>query len=805
MESPRAAQEIKKDFRIPETDQTREMRLREKIQSLFRDTFEKFVESKQFTLWSIQGENVFDFDDALLEFLDVSQKEIASRRITETQRKRISLFFEEFLSFVGEMRHHPEKREPLEDYLTHWREAAFSYSPNIANRLSLEDRIRFSLLFSKVPELQGTIAPVVGAEATYDLQFCEPAYREKVLREVFARLSPESRLDYVHYLATLGADALAQGWAEDASLSLKRYVETLAADPQQPLFLQYAAEEARQTLEEEERHPSRGVMIFQGDRSVGRKAVASDKVFAEEASHLERLIIPDASSYVEDRIGRLSRDAIASFDQSMTPQSFAWFDARALPEGMDHQVVHFTLFDEMEKQKEAGRPESRAGTNIGTLLQELHRPQMRAALEKDMGVSLAELSLREQIQLLKYLMTTSVEDAQESFAAMKKFGLNAARSFLSCEYGQHLGDTIVQLAGQADESAAKMIFQKYCEIVDITERATSDLMEEFFVVDRGRPLDREKLDNELLARAKDIIAAFVRQDTSPSSRFSAQDASEKLDRFAQDTVLFASMFKTLAKGKTLDFSEVKGISFEMATTTELSAEDKRAMTEISWENWKRIPTMTDFIRSNFQEKLADTVSDARWYVLRKNGEIVAFCRFENRKDHDVYWGSFNVAPSLQDSALGGAVLQEAFEKEGEHRNIIANFHPRTPAGVSYVERYGFMITGVEEVPLKNGGKELGFIISRNKKSQVSYQARAANLSMEFLKSLAAISERTGPYGIRVRRYHLRTEEPRMMQEIEAATDKGHEIVTRFFAEPGNADVRYVVFEPAASERSRAAA
>ncbi len=297
--------------------------------------------------------------------------------------------------------------------------------------------------------------------------------------------------------------------------AVRTFVEEQARNIEQSPFTFYAAQVALERLEQaSEEQDYHGMVLWRpGDRSAGRMVEKAEEQFYAEDRRLASRLIPDEGSYVESQYQRVSRDAIASFDQSLMPQSFAlvdktlderatnappsspvvsleayltsdrahqayyfprviqFVDAQLVPHLKDdpwlgwwrsqkpvpsdpefvhklrekiaqikqasqYQELHFDLFENFEGDEKLmpRGVKSGEGVDAAVLLQEIHRPAVRVLIERDMGISLRDLSLREQIQLLSYLASVDYQTAQKGFSVIREFGIDGARSFLSCEY-----------------------------------------------------------------------------------------------------------------------------------------------------------------------------------------------------------------------------------------------------------------------------------------------------------------------------------------------------------------------------------
>lgn len=82
---------------------------------------------------------------------------------------------------------------------------------------------------------------------------------------------------------------------------------------------------------------------------------------------------------------------------------------------------------------------------------------MREMIEKNLAISLTDLTLREQIQLCSLLASPDRQTVSRTFITTKKFGSSAARSFLSCEYGDEFRGVVLSIGEKLPEKLARQI------------------------------------------------------------------------------------------------------------------------------------------------------------------------------------------------------------------------------------------------------------------------------------------------------------------------------------------------------------
>lgn len=809
-------------------------------------------------------------------------------------------------------------REALAREFAEFNDSQLSFTPNIFSELSIEEQLTYALEFSRIPEAQGTIGQHLVGEIVYTL--AQSRRPDTLLRRWLHDLSVEQQLDALSYLATIGADAMAQGWADNLADAVEATVHNVAQDKATNPFLRYAAKGTLAAITMEHDDPSRGVVIRQGDRSIGRRASLLPEHARQESTRLRRMIRSTEESIAESTLLRISRDAVASFDQSLTPQSFAFFDKHTesrtpvdaespdprhlaalreflespqrpskpdLRSGLDyaernikkpsekpeefwHQVAphqsketwtaywearaHFAQLEEefarfahqqqqnseakneqlsaafvaqakdaadtidlerfnglredlqelndpdlerqfvaaerlamigrmrsdaspacealakaldklhrlhqknfatAQRKIEAQRehviqtsrqdsdkldkleakvlvPETFTGLHaytvklerasvalrlpfydfarvgqeahivlhespidVSRLLSELHRPEVRAQVEDDMGVTLAELSLREQGQLLTFLALANANDVERTFALTRKFGTHAARSFLSAEFGTQFREYVLSVGERLPEDIARQVFERFAGLADFAQKTTDELAKEFFTPGHERAIPDKEIRDNLLKKGRTLLE---RASVHPEEHGALL---AELGYCRDDVALLGEMFKYIRK-EDAEFSleNVRGITNESIRSTELSGETQREMKDLFLNNWqKEIPDDPEKVQTlykAFMKYLEAGDPNTRWQLLRQNGTLCAFLRFDLLPNGDSYLGSVNVAPALHDKAIGNAFLHERIAKEGTTRAIQLHSLAPSVAASNFVEKHGFVIDGIED-------------------------------------------------------------------------------------------------------------
>ena len=170
----------------------------------------------------------------------------------------------------------------------------------------------------------------------------------------------------------------------------------------------------------------------------------------------------------------------------------------------------------------------------------------------------------------------------------------------------------------------------------------------------------------------------------------------KTVEYGKATPLLLEGTRTLWKSGVKDYlNEIRGGAMEVRSG-DLTEEDQKTILnnqELQYKGKYPEGEMRD-LRQGLEKTFRNP--DTRFYLYRKDGEIVTSIRFENQPDTGgVYMGSFITNPKYEGGAMGQALLEVALEKENVSGPIQAVCDPSLVA--KYAE-FGFELVreGVDE-------------------------------------------------------------------------------------------------------------
>ncbi len=318
---------------------------------------------------------------------------------------------------------------------------------------------------------------------------------------------------------------------------------------------------------------------------------------------------------------------------------------------------------------------------------QIHRSRVRVSIQDDLRLSFNDLTLREQRSLLTFLSSCRETAYKNVCAIIKRFGPNAARTFLALESDATHGERILAFARQAKPEVAAQVFEAFARIADKIDLSAQELAQHLYQQDKTQPVDAERVRSDLIQRGGKILLeaeASLKQDPTGTTLLDA------LKKYEADTVLFASLFSRAFKGKEASFEALRDLETQTCELADLAPEDRSRMKELLDQEWSKKPL----------EFLFPQTGTFRFFLLRRRGRIEAFMRFEDQSRSVRHANFLCVDHSLRGSGVGENIIREAIDRASRNATITAEFDAATPAGSMYIERFGCVGTGTvgEERP-----------------------------------------------------------------------------------------------------------
>lgn len=409
-------------------------------------------------------------------------------------------------------------------------------------------------------------------------------------------------------------------------------------------------------------------------------------------------------------------------------------------------------------------------------------------LKQEAGLALFDLSPELRKELQKYGDKIG-KNEQLYLDFAKTFGQKGLEMIAASIQNTSLSEQILKTALEIPASEREILLPRLHDAL-LARRDMLSALEEHKNQGRLGDLEYRQMAFEINRRVTSVLtaagdSAAIKDSLEAPTK---QQALEKITQQGNELVLFSKIFKDAFKGtKEMNFDQIRGVTIEVEKGGEINAEAKDQMLAIFEANWQgQKPELLPALRQGFIKKLEEA-QDTQFHILKKDGRVVAFLRFDERPDLEpgaLYGGSLNVDPALRGSAIGEAMMKAVIDETAKEHTIYADVFPDLIVGTKYVEELGCVITGVEEVTLGENGKTVKrLLLRRNDQENQTYSR-----------------EGKGAQTITV---DLRKGQEALLSVIEQQTRQG-KVATRYFANPTQPHLRTLVFETKSASEQLAA-
>jgi len=184
----------------------------------------------------------------------------------------INEFSFELVDFIErkEQQANEDELERLYHFGQNIRSEFFSASPSLINYIRLPDRLKLMTRATRSKVVQGTFGSVFVGETVYDVSFMKGRLDEITIKAM-EELSVPEKLDLLHQLRTVGAQAIAGGeWSRPAYNQVRQTYETLMNSEDSAVFVQIAAEAGLEVLDAEYENPQLSFIRREGQTTDSR-------------------------------------------------------------------------------------------------------------------------------------------------------------------------------------------------------------------------------------------------------------------------------------------------------------------------------------------------------------------------------------------------------------------------------------------------------------------------------------------------------------------------------------------------------
>lgn len=435
-------------------------------------------------------------------------------------------------------------------------------------------------------------------------------------------------------------------------------------------------------------------------------------------------------------------------------------------------------------------------------------------MQEDLGIPYSELSLREINYLYAFIKNLLPDQVASLASDIAEFDIPLITTLLSTEHGPEMGLVVSKIARYLTHETAEKVFVKYAELVETADGVRGYLQDHYSKELAEKPGLEEEIIQNLLRKGKQILE-------SASEGQNEEEILASLERNKGDVLLFANAFRRMY-GREISLEQFKDLAIEHISGGSLSPEEYIQMLSISDQNWseqrKLMPQMYTQIMHDVPSQLngknpeTGEPTQTTWHILKHKDEVIGFFRLDDTAPDKVYFGSMNSRSDLHGYKVGDAILREMLLKTTEGKKVEAHSSPKTAICRSYINRYGFVGTGL--IPYHETGED---VLAIGRESGTSYSLQGKSFSeLEGLRGEGASVQE----GCEIAEYALPTdfsgdEYQRFLKECQARFDKGLVMsayvsdTMKYVIDPGTEhiidqgldkkNIRYLVaFEPAQS-------
>lgn len=315
---------------------------------------------------------------------------------------------------------------------------------------------------------------------------------------------------------------------------------------------------------------------------------------------------------------------------------------------------------------------------------------IRKKVERDFGIDLGDLSLWVQRTFMDTLMRSDLGQARYLKDYVRSLGMCGVKALVAGECNS--GNDVFDIYEQCTPHERAAILSWYGGVVDGCSTVRDYLQKEFGAAPSEQATYVQETTRMLLSRASGVLHDIARgaSQAKDRGRFMHEQIA-RLERADLETSLYGVALKVLHEHHPdLAAESLPGLECSVCGGSEIPPKDIEHMRTIYQENYAR---RGERFRAALMEGFDQKLKEARFYIVRVKGTVVAFDAFTDKGDTAVYFGAFNTAPHLHGLLMGGVVLDRSLEREGRGKAVLGDCFPDEGISQKYLNELGFQGVG----------------------------------------------------------------------------------------------------------------
>ncbi|MFA7314644.1 MAG: hypothetical protein WC025_01785 [Candidatus Magasanikbacteria bacterium] len=316
--------------------------------------------------------------------------------------------------------------------------------------------------------------------------------------------------------------------------------------------------------------------------------------------------------------------------------------------------------------------------------------RVRNEIAQATGINPSQLTLREQGSFVEYYRGVGDAEKNKVHDFIKKYKVEGLRVLSSLDQGSNTDALIFKLDQRFGTAEAALILRQYANLVKEANKVDEEIGKFFKDSATTEEIEKARITEEIMKRAEKLLVEFAETREV--------DLKEIIERITNEVTVFLAIFKTFYHSeKGLHFEDIQGLDFESKHESP-NEEEIHQMESIIAKNYGKTKLLEGVLKG-FNEALSGV--NNIFYLLKHNGKVISFDRFEQRVNEagnpsgEVEFASFNTDPAYQKSAIGTAMMEQTLEMNARENAVVADTDPLSSVCINYVEKQGFDIVGYQ--------------------------------------------------------------------------------------------------------------